>query len=124
MLMPDPLSLAERLQKEKAVIKGAPVSFATACLIILVGCFGACSAIFYFHYNGTFSQKDATIETQTMALDRADKENARLERRLAEASIPRGESGIPLKKRVTILSEQLEEFAKQIEGPPVVDINT
>ena len=46
--------------------------------------------------------------------ERLIKDNERLDRKLSEASIPRGESGIPLKKRVQILADQLEEFSNQI----------
>jgi hypothetical protein len=110
--MPDPLFLAERLQKEKAVIKAAPWSFASACFVILVASFFGCWAALFWHYQGILEEKNATIEKQSKALDRSDKENERLEHQLANSKAYLPDISIPLKKRAMILADQMDEFQK------------
>ena len=62
------------------------------------------------------NEKDATIEKLSKALDHSDKENEKLERQLSNAKSYQPDTSIPLKRRILILADQLDEFAKDIEA--------
>jgi len=100
------------VKKEGHHLKAAPLAF---FFLLLIGGWGGW-LIKDELWNATNEANKAHIQDLESRLAGKQTENDHLEAKLKDAAIPRGESGIPLKKRVQILADQLEELAKRVAG--------
>jgi hypothetical protein len=114
------------VRKEKATVKGAPISFAT-CVIICTALLGiGIFTIDQWHYSGTISEKDSTIirkdadlgqkddtiRTISEERDAANRENDKLHKDNEWLRNFRSKDSTPIKQEAIILANQIHDYIK------------